>query len=580
MPSGLLIAVGVIGLIAALTDAASIGHASVKATDCYSEIYCTGELLKTVQLSNIYSDSKTFVDLQQINDPEITLANFYELMKETNNKPTKSQLTQYVNENFVASNELVNWTLSDWTNNPSILQRIQEPKYYEWVKDLNEIWKKLARKVNPEVARQPDRHSLIYVPNGLIIPGGRFKEFYYWDSYWVIEGLLLSDMYQTARGMIDNFLYMVQKYGFIPNGGRIYYLMRSQPPLIHLMVSKYLDFTGDYDYLRKVIPTLESEFAFWQQKRMIDVKKDGRTYKMGHYAVNSTRPRPESYREDYEQAQLLPEKSRDFFYNNIKAGAESGWDFSNRWCIADNNNRTLSLLNISTQHIIPVDLNAILQQNARLLGEFHSLLGNNAKSQYYHKVASQLQMAIDNVLWNEEEGTWLDYDMKNAKPRHAFYPSNLAPLYTRSYNRLQRERYALSIVKYLKTQNIDTFLGGTPTSLNYTGEQWDFPNAWPPLQSFIVMGLYWTGVEEAVNFAHELAFRWLGSNYAGYVEYKEMFEKYDSLTPGKSGGGGEYDVQSGFGWTNGVVLEFLNTFPNIKVKEISYINDINTEIRQ
>lgn len=100
---------------------------------------------------------------------------FYELMKETNNKPTKSQLTQYVNENFVASNELVNWTLSDWTNNPSILQRIQEPKYYEWAKDLNEIWKKLARKVNPEVARQPDRHSLIYVPNGLIIPGGRFK---------------------------------------------------------------------------------------------------------------------------------------------------------------------------------------------------------------------------------------------------------------------------------------------------------------------------------------------------------------------------------------------------------------------
>lgn len=85
-------------------------------------------------------------------------------------------------------------------------------------------------------------------------------------------------------------------------------------------------------------------------------------------------------REDYEQAQLLPEKSRDFFYNNIKAGAESGWDFSNRWCIADNNNRTLSLLNISTQHIIPVDLNAILQQNARLLGEFHSLLGNNAVS--------------------------------------------------------------------------------------------------------------------------------------------------------------------------------------------------------
>lgn len=79
-------------------------------------------------------------------------------------------------------------------------------------------------------------------------------------------------------------------------------------------------------------------------------------------------------------AQRIPEKSRDFFYNNIKAGAESGWDFSNRWFIRNNNSSALSLYNISTQYIIPVDLNAILQQNARLLGEFHTLLGNNAVS--------------------------------------------------------------------------------------------------------------------------------------------------------------------------------------------------------
>lgn len=85
-------------------------------------------------------------------------------------------------------------------------------------------------------------------------------------------------------------------------------------------------------------------------------------------------------REDYLMAQRIPEKSRDFFYNNIKAGAESGWDFSNRWFIRNNNSSTLSLYNISTQYIIPVDLNAILQQNARLLGEFHTLLGNNAVS--------------------------------------------------------------------------------------------------------------------------------------------------------------------------------------------------------
>ncbi|XP_034180752.2 trehalase isoform X2 [Osmia lignaria lignaria] len=546
----------------------------------YLEIYCKGKLLKTVQLNEVFPDSKTFVDLHQLQDPEVTMANFYRLLNATNNKPTRMQLTQYVNENFASSNELVNWTLPDWTENPSILKRIQEPKYREWAKYLNEIWKDLARKMSDDVEIHPERHSLIYVKNGFIIPGGRFKEFYYWDSYWVIEGLLLSDMYQTARGMIDNFVYMVEKYGFIPNGGRIYYLMRSQPPLLHLMVSRYLDFTGDYKYLGIILPTLEKEFAFWQQQKMIEVTKDGRTYKMGHYVVNSARPRPESYREDYNMAQELPEKDRDFFYNNIKAGAESGWDFSNRWCLTNNKNAPLSLLNISTQYIIPVDLNAILQQNGRLLSEFHSLLGNSAKAQYYAKIATELQLAIDNVLWNEDEGIWFDYDMSHKVPRKTFYPSNLAPLYTRSYNRNQREKYALSVVKYLKLQTIDSFFGGTPTSLNYTGEQWDFPNAWPPLQSFIVMGLYWTGVREAMEFADELASRWLSSNYAGFVETGQMFEKYDSSIPGQGGGGGEYNVQTGFGWTNGVVLEFLNTFSSLRVKEPRNNSELYMEIEQ
>lgn len=573
MPDGLLI---VLLAIAALTDAASIGHANFKATDCDSKIYCTGELLKTIQLATIFPDSKTFVDLHQLNDPEVTLSNFYRLMNATNNKPSRSQLTRYVNENFASSNELVNWTLPDWTENPSILKRIQEPKYREWARHLNDVWRDLARKMSTDVKDNPDRHSLIYVKNGFIIPGGRFKEFYYWDSYWVIEGLLLSDMYQTARGMIDNFVYMVEKYGFIPNGGRIYYLMRSQPPLLHHMVSRYLDFTGDYEYLGSILPMLEKEFTFWQQQKMIEVTKDGKTYKMGHYVVDSPRPRPESYREDYMLAQQLPEKSRAFLYNNLKAGAESGWDFSNRWFLASNKNEVPTLLNISTQYIIPVDLNAILQQNGRLLSEFHTLLGNSAKAQYYAKIATELQFAIDNVLWCEEEGMWFDYDMKNGKSRKTFYPSNLVPLYTKSYSRHLREQYAQDAVSYLKRNSINNYFGGTPTSLNQTGEQWDFPNAWPPLQSFIVMGLYWTGSREAMEFADELASRWLGSNYIGYVETGNMYEKYDAITPGQGGGGGEYNVQTGFGWTNGVVLEFLNTFSAIKGREPRNSSDFYT----
>lgn len=561
----------------ALTDAASIGHARGKA-DCKSPIYCVGPLLQTIQLATpqIYPDSKTFVDLSQKHDSEVTLSNFYNLMNATNNKPSREQLTQYIDENFVSSNELLNWTLPDWKENPSILKRIPDPKYREWAKNLNLIWKKLARIMNEDVEKYPDRHSLIYVKNGFIIPGGRFKEFYYWDSYWVIEGLLLSDMYQTAKGMIDNFVYMVEKYGFIPNGGRIYYLMRSQPPFLPLMVSKYLEVTGDYDYLRTIISSLDKEFAFWQREKTIEVKKDGKCYKMAHYTVDSPRPRPESYREDYELAQKLSDEQQNLFYNDIKAGAESGWDFSGRWLIPVNENSELNLLNISTQFIIPVDLNAFLQQNGRLLSEFHTRLGNSAKAQYYTKVAAQYQLAIDNVLWNEEEGMWFDYDTKNSRLRNVFYPSNVAPLYTQSYNSRLREQYGLSAVKYLKLQNIDSFFGGTPTSLNQTGEQWDFPNAWPPLQSLVVLGLWKTGVPETMEFGKQLADRWLAANYDGYEQTGNMYEKYDAVVPGHAGGGGEYTIQTGFGWTNGVIFEFLSTFPTMSPKKVDVEGDSAT----
>lgn len=96
-------------------------------------------------------------------------------MNATNNMPNRTQLTRYINENFASSNELLNWTPSDWNENPTILKRIHDPKYREWAKDLVAIWMKLARKMNDDVAKYPERHSLIYVKNGFIIPGGRFK---------------------------------------------------------------------------------------------------------------------------------------------------------------------------------------------------------------------------------------------------------------------------------------------------------------------------------------------------------------------------------------------------------------------
>lgn len=86
-----------------------------------------------------------------------------------------------------------------------------------------------------------------------VIPGGRFRELYYWDTYWIMSGLLLCDMTTTARGVIENFFYLIRTYNIIPNGSRKYYLQRSQPPLLIPMVDQYYQHTKDLDFVRQNI---------------------------------------------------------------------------------------------------------------------------------------------------------------------------------------------------------------------------------------------------------------------------------------------------------------------------------------
>jgi neutral trehalase len=71
--------------------------------------------------------------------------------------------------------------------------------------------------------------------------GGRFIETYYWDNYWILEGLLVSGMFDTAKTILENQIYLIENYGFIPNGSRVYYLNRSQPPYFSLMVMNFYE---------------------------------------------------------------------------------------------------------------------------------------------------------------------------------------------------------------------------------------------------------------------------------------------------------------------------------------------------
>lgn len=85
--------------------------------------------------------------------------------------------------------------------------------------------------------------------------------------------------------------------------------------------------------------------------------------------------------------------------------------------------------------------------------------------------------------------------------------------------------YASKTIEYIDDEAIREYLGGIPTSLDLTGEQWDFPNAWPPLQIIVIQGLMYTNDRDANNLAFELAQNWIYANYKGFNETNKMFEK-------------------------------------------------------
>lgn len=225
------------------------------------------------------------------------LERFEILMNETSNTPSKSDIQNFVKKNFDREgSEFKAWDPPDWKQSPKFLSKIKDKKFKEWASHLNLLWKFLGRKIKDDVRENPELYSIIYVPNPVIVPGGRFREFYYWDSYWIIKGLLLCEMTDTARGMVENFLHIVDVYGHIPNGGRIYYGMRSQPPLLLPMVHLYYEHTKDLDFIKNHINTMEMEFHFWMTNRTVKIEKDGKHYTLARYKEASTGPRPESYR--------------------------------------------------------------------------------------------------------------------------------------------------------------------------------------------------------------------------------------------------------------------------------------------
>lgn len=484
-------------------------------------------LFEQVQMAGIYPDSKSFVDAIPKRKPS-EIMNAYITHKNDKNFDLKAFVSEYFSlpENHHAA------------YHSDINAGIE--------KHLDTLWTVLKR--NPDTV-STYQTSLLPLPKPYIVPGGRFREVYYWDSYFTMLGLQKADKTETIKDMVDNFAFLIDKYGFIPNGNRTYYLTRSQPPFFAAMVQLLTKHSKDVK-LRDYRDALEKEYNFWMKgasnigngKAINHVVKltDGTI--LNRYYDAGDQPREESYREDFEAAKSTKQVPSTFL-RNVRSAAESGWDFSSRW-FADGKNYS----QIITTDLLPVDLNTLLYNLETTISAANREAGNNAKAAVFAKKALRRKAAILKYFWNKKHGFFTDYNWKKRSLSNQLTLAAAFPLYFKLATNEQAKAVKEKLAKdFFKT-------GGLITTLTTTKQQWDAPNAWAPLQYISIIGLRNYGYDK---LADTISTRWISLNISVFKETGKLMEKYNVVETDSKGGGGEYPLQDGFGWTNGVLLKLM-----------------------
>jgi alpha,alpha-trehalase len=508
-------------------DTRSATPASWPATP--SELY--GELFERVQLESVFPDSKTFVDALPVRSPR-------EIMQEYRDAKSRPgfDLREFVLSRFTPPQ-----------TDAAVYRTIPGQDVRE---HIDRLWSVLERKPDD----QRPYSSRLPLPERYIVPGGRFNEIYYWDSYFTMLGLEESGRHDLTLSMLKNFAHLVDEFGHIPNGNRTYYLSRSQPPFFAAMVELAAVRDGERIY-SEYLPQLKREYAFWMDgadslapgaaRRRVVRLADGAL--LNRYWDDRDTPREESFREDVATARSSSRPAPEL-YRNLRAAAESGWDFSSRW-FADGK----TLATIRTTDLIPPDLNSLLYQLELTIATACRIESDSACDEDMQKRAMARKEAIARYLWNPAMNAYVDYDWRARASTGRLTAATVYPLYFR----ISDEREAKATASTVRATLLQPH--GLATTIVQTGQQWDAPNGWAPLQWLAIQGLRNYGEEQ---LAGVIAQRWVGRNLAVFRSTGKLVEKYD-VTGASEGGGGEYPLQDGFGWTNGVLRKLLAMYPDL-----------------
>ena len=487
-----------------------------------------GELFIDVQKRNIYGDGKVFVDLV----PKLRPKQLRQAYLSEKNKPD-FDLQSFISNNFTEK------------------KIHQAEPYINGGRGIEEhivaLWHHLERR------NRLDRGSLLALPYKYIVPGGRFNEQFYWDSYFIMLGLAANDDWDMIEGMIKNFAYMMRRFGHIPTANRTYFLSRSQPPFFSHMIRLLSRHKGK-TVLIEYLPYLLTEYRFWMRGQSKLGKSEYQSYArlvqvsdgslLNRYYDNKLTPRPESLREDTDTAGLDTARDPERLYLHLRAAAESGWDFSTRWF-----NSASGIASIHTADIIPIDLNCLLYQLEMTIAEAYQVLHQPILFNRFKKLADRRARAINKYCWSPVKNFFVDYNFHKQVPTDCLSLAGVFPLYAKIADAKQAAAVAHMIEKsFLKE-------GGLMTTLTESGQQWDGSNGWAPLHWIVIEGLRNYGYH---SLADEIKRRWIATNKKIYNEQHRLVEKYKVTNGGGVGSGGEYPLQDGFGWTNGVLAALLN----------------------
>ncbi|CAK9299124.1 unnamed protein product [Gordionus sp. m RMFG-2023] len=541
-----------------------------------------------MQTSQIFQNDKEFLHMRLKRSPSKIKSSF-ELLSQ-NLTTFDKRLKQFLNENFekIPTKSIQNpitqtflnitedmelWKPDDWVSRPDFLKKIKDERLRQLANRLHFQWLDLSRKINRNVKRNKDRYTIMYMRDGFILPSFLAAEMRYFDNYFIVRAMLLAGMNETAKGIIRNMVDLIEENNFnmTPYGNRIYFKGYSSIPLLILTVYEYWKISNDTHFVISILKQLEIDNNYWINKQSY-INRAGRIYPFSTYQVSPNSPRPFEYNKDIRLAKTVFEESVKKLYTNIGSMTESIWEESSRWNAEKNDDDPFRSVRII--EMIPVDLNAILCLNERLLSFFYNLAESTMQSTLHERRCRDKISALK-LLWDDENGVWFDMESQNEKLINIWYASSMVPLFTQCYGDglggKSNITYESRVLAYFKKMKLHRYLGGVPISKYNSNLDWDMPYTNAAVMLMIIEGLEASELSSAKMIARDLAQKWILANLKSYRDTEKTFKRIDVNNYAK-----KYpEIEEIYSSTNAVILILLDKYGDTLIADTAIIKKIN-----